>query len=358
MKHMAYPSGLRVRPDGNIRYQYRIPKDLLQYYPKALMSENLGTKDKALAAQMIYARKAELEREYARLRAQSNQALASRRTITEQDAANIAKAMLASSAQADEELRHEGQIDLATPPAGFGPSVPMLDKEAVRLAAAKGDYSAFTDIVNEWLMGHGYDLEPGSPDFRRVAREFAKATQQKLEIQRRRDEGEFVESPTAPAVNASMPLPAQSNSASTPSLGQVVKHFLDNYDKTAPMFKKHQAALGLLLESVGNVPVSQVRQLQIDAYFDMLCRLPPRWADEVRRKGISVQELAKLAHEATLSPKTFEYSYMASVRPFLAEAKRLFGDVGFPQNLTVEGIKYKGTQKEGRASSGHSETKN
>jgi integrase len=113
------------------------------------------------------------------------------------------------------------------------------------------------------------------------------------------------------------------------------------------MFKMHQAALGLLLESLGDVPVSQIRQLQIDAYFDMLCRLPPRWADEVRKKGISVTELARLEHEATLSPKTFEYSYMASVRPFLAEAKRLFGDSGFPQNLTVEGIKYKGTQKEG-----------
>jgi integrase len=347
MKHMAYPAGLLVRPDGNIRYQYRIPNDLLKYYPKALMSENLGTKDKALAAQLIYARKAELEREYARLRAQSAQALAPRRSITEQDATNIAKAMLASSAQADEELRHEGQIDLITPPPELGPSVRTPDKEAVRLAAAKGDYSAFTDIVNEWLMGHGYDLEPGSPDFRKVAREFAQATQRKLEIQRRRDDGEFVESPAAPSLEESGTSSTQTPSGSTPTLGQVVKHFLDNYDSAAPMFKKHQAALGLLLESVGNVPVSQIRQLQIDAYFDMLSRLPPRWADKVRRKGVSVQELAKLEHEVTLSPKTFEYSYMASVRPFLAEAKRLFGDSGFPQNLTVEGIKYKGTQKAG-----------
>lgn len=119
--------------------------------------------------------------------------------------------MLASSAQADEELRHEGQIDLSMA------SQPTPDKDTVRLAAARGDYSAFTDIVNEWLMGHGYDLESGgTPDFRRVAREFAKVTQQKLEIQRRRDEGEFVESPAAPAVDASMSLPAQSNSASTP----------------------------------------------------------------------------------------------------------------------------------------------
>jgi len=169
-------------------------------------------------------------------------------------------------------------------------------------------------------MGHGYDLEPGSPDFRKVAREFAKATQQRLEIQRRRDEGEFVESLLAPKVeaeSASSVLPA---GLSMPSLGDVVSHFLDNYDKTAAMFKKHQAALGLFLEFIGNVPVSDIRQIDIDNYFAMLCRLPPRWPDEVRRKGISAKKLAEQDHEVTLSPKTFEYSYMASIRPFLAAA--------------------------------------
>jgi len=347
-KQMAYPPGMLVRKDGNIRFQYRIPKDLLQHYSRPIVSENLGTSDKALAARMIHARRAELEREFARLRTQPIQAVVQRRTaITDQEATSIAKAMLASSAGADEEIRHAGEIDFITTPSGFGPSVRRLDKEAVRLAAARGDYSAFTDVVNEWLMGHGYDLEPGSPDFRKVAREFAKATQQKLEIQRRRDEGEFVESPPAPAIDAGSTPSAASTGASMPRLGQVIEHFLNNYDKTAAMFKKHQAALGLLLESIGDVPVSQIRQLQIDAYFDMLCRLPPRWADEVRKKGISAKQLAEQRHEVTLSPKTFEYSYMASVRPFLAEAKRLFGDAGFPQNLTVEGIKYKGTQKEG-----------
>jgi integrase len=255
--------------------------------------------------------------------------------------------MLASSAQVDEELRHEGQIEFLSHPPQFGPSVTTPDKDAVRIAAARGDYSAFTDIVNEWLMGHGYDLEPGSPDFRKVAREFAKATQQKLEIQRRRNEGEFVESPLAPKVETERASPVLPTGLSTPSLGDVVSHFLGNYDKTAAMFKKHQAALGLFLEFIGNVPVSGIRQIDIDNYFAMLCRLPPRWSDEVRRKGISAKKLAEQDHEVTLSPKTFEYSYMASIRPFLAEAKRLFGDSGFPERLTVEGIKYKGSQKEG-----------
>jgi hypothetical protein len=60
-KQMAYPPGMLVRKDGNIRFQYRIPKDLLQHYPRPIVSENLGTSDKALAARMIYARRAELD---------------------------------------------------------------------------------------------------------------------------------------------------------------------------------------------------------------------------------------------------------------------------------------------------------
>jgi len=63
--------------------------------------------------------------------------------------------MLASSAQVDEELRHEGQIEFLSHPPQFGPSVRTPDKDAVRIAAARGDYWAFTDIVNEWLMDHG-----------------------------------------------------------------------------------------------------------------------------------------------------------------------------------------------------------
>lgn len=66
---MAYPAGMLVRKDGNIRFQYRIPKDLQQHYPKSVVSENLGTSDKAVAAQLIYKRKAELEREFSAHRA-------------------------------------------------------------------------------------------------------------------------------------------------------------------------------------------------------------------------------------------------------------------------------------------------
>lgn len=345
---MAYPTGMLVRKDGNIRYQYRIPKDLQQFYPRAVMSENLGTSDKALAARMIYKRKAELEQEFAHHRAPRTELIFPRRVaISDSEATDLAKTMLASMAQADEEIRHEGLSGEVFAPESFAATHSPLSREAVKRAAAKGDYSQFTGVVSEWLMGGGYDLEPESPGFRKVAREFAKAAHQALEIKSKREAGEFVDSPEAPVMESQATASAQNPASSAPLLSQVVQHFLDNCDKAAAMFKKHQAALALLLESVGDVPVSEIRQLHIDSYFDMLSRLPPRWSDDVRRKGIPVKELAKLEHPVTLSPKTFEYSYMASIRLFLAEAKRLFGDNGFPRHPTVEGIKYKGNQKEG-----------
>lgn len=99
-----------------------------------------------------------------------------------------------------------------------------------------------------------------------------------------------VDAPASPDQEANLAASVAVASADTPSLGHVVEHFLSNYDPTVPMFKKHRAALTLLLESVGDVPVSQIRQRQIDGYFDLVSRLPPRWSDEVRRTGVPATE--------------------------------------------------------------------
>ena len=343
---MAYPDGLRERKHGNIRYQYRIPQDLLQFFPRPVMSENLGTKDKDEAARRIYKRKAELEEQYARLRSRAPEVEQQwRTTITDAEAVQVARAMLASSTQADEEIRHEGLMEEYRETyhrPDFG-----ISEEKVRNAASCGDYGGFADIASEWLMAHGFDLPQGSPDFRKVAREIAKAAQEAIKIKQRRDAGEFVDSPSAqPPIDSERP-PAEGTRDGSPYLSKVIERFLDNQDKAAPMFKKYQAALSLLLNYLGDVPVSSIRQLHIDGYFEMVCKLPPRWSDEVRKTGVQPKELAKIPHKRTLAPKTFEDTYKAAVRPFLGEAKRLYGDLGFPAHLTVDGIKYRGTQKEG-----------
>jgi hypothetical protein len=52
-------------------------------------------------------------------------------------------------------------------------------------------------------------------------------------------------------------------------------------------------------------------------------------------------------HEKTISQSTYENTYIGALRPFLNEAKRVFGDQGFPRHLTTDGIGYTGNSKGG-----------
>jgi integrase len=137
--------------------------------------------------------------------------------------------------------------------------------------------------------------------------------------------------------------------SSVPMLSEVVNAFLDGYHqaKKPAMFKKHQPVLHMLVDVIGDKPVDKLLQKDINDFFDLLARLPPRWNDQCRQRGISVRELAELDHEVTLGPKTFNDTYLASVRPFLKVARRDYQDRGFPTILTTEGTEYKGDREEG-----------
>ena len=133
-----------------------------------------------------------------------------------------------------------------------------------------------------------------------------------------------------------------------PALRAVVDAFLAQYEKRGKdqMLKKHRPALNMLVEVIGDKPVNQLRQADINEFFDVLTALSPRWRDQCKKLKLSVRELAELGHEETIGPKTFQDSYIASVRPFLEAAQRDYGDQGFPLTLTTKGIEYLGDQEE------------
>lgn len=135
----------------------------------------------------------------------------------------------------------------------------------------------------------------------------------------------------------------------TPMLSEVINSFLDGYHKSKKpaMFKKHQPVLRMFLEVVGDKPVGHLLQKDVNEFFDLLHNLPPRWSDKCRQLKKTIRELAEIDHELTLGPKSFYDTYIASLRPFLAAARKNFQDQGFPVNLTTEGIEYKGDREEG-----------
>lgn len=137
--------------------------------------------------------------------------------------------------------------------------------------------------------------------------------------------------------------------APVPTFTHVLDKYLEDYpkDKRGEMFKKIQPALILLRDFIGDKPVNAVRQTDLNAFFHLVGRLPPKWAAGCKRLSLTPQELAKIDHPVSLSPKTFDDNYVVPVRLFLKSAIKDWQDQGFPTTLTTEGTEYQGDREEG-----------
>ena len=137
----------------------------------------------------------------------------------------------------------------------------------------------------------------------------------------------------------------------TPMLGAVVDDFLKGFkpDRKAEMRKKHSVVLPLFLLLVGDRRVSDIKQADVNNFFALIQKLPPRWKELANRTGASPVELATKSHAATMAPKTFDDTYKACIRSFLTASVRDWQDQGFPTTLTVQGIEYQGERADGES---------
>lgn len=334
-KFMAYPPGMELH-GSTWRVNKRVPLDLFrtypQFYPKALIRFDTGESDKPKAAVKARAWLGDIEEEFQRVRETGSK---HRLQLPEEEAELIIRRVIHSRLSADESIRVAGVDDLT-----FA-KLDEANEESRRkeqLAIARGVLTtSATELAHEWLFAHGYDIPNDSEEFRQFALCLFRRLTEATKISDSRQRGEWVDTP---------PVPEREVKRVVPKLSEVIEHFIGKQDETVPMFKKYRPALGLFLECVGDKAVDKLKQKEIDEYFDLLCRLPPRWSDEKRKSRSSVRELASISWPKCISKKTFEDGYMAAFRPFLVHAVRVFQDQGFPPHLTIAGIKYSGDREE------------
>lgn len=224
-------------------------------------------------------------------------------------------------------------------------------------ASARGQIEFALPSMHQLLHLRGYVLAVSPEEERRLAYLYLDTLIEGYEILHARHAGQRLRRPDIGSLlpefrpHGVAPTNKEDNRL---KLGTVVETFLQNYAKKKSgqaMLKKHQVALTLFSEVLGpKLPVEQIRQVQINEYFEKIQRLPARWPDICRRHKISVSHLLnneKLLGTQGMAPKTFNDSYRASVSSFLRAAKRDFQDQGFPTTLTTEGIEYSGTRIEG-----------
>lgn len=242
-----------------------------------------------------------------------------------------------------------------------------------RQALVSGDYSMVLGPMHEVLHFAGYELAPslyGTPAERELAIEYARAVQLGTKLLDARDIGDDLPLPVvsplpnlvevADSREAVVQVLASSvGSASVVGfeerpttdalqLSDIIQTFLDDWKRGKSMKGKLSMVLRLFLTVVGDKPIGQLRQLDINRFFNVVNKLPPRWSDDCRKRNIGVVELVEMKHPFQISPKTFEDTYLAALRLFLGEAVRTWQDEGFPVTLTTRGVRYTGKVKAGK----------
>lgn len=225
-------------------------------------------------------------------------------------------------------------------------------------AAARGQIEIILPSLHQLLHLRGYVLALRIDEERRLAHDFLTAVMEGYEVLKARHSGIRIQNPIITSVLPEF-TPAQRSETEQPptilTIGRIVDQFLEDYAKRKggkEMLKKHQVALPILAEMVGrNMPITELRQLHINKYFEAIQRLPSRWPDVCRREKISVLQLLKsellLSASKGMAPKTFKDSYRASISGFLRISRLNYQDEGFPTTITTEGIIYAGDREPG-----------
>ena len=281
------------------------------------------------------------------------------REATPEEAQALMQNMAAIWLEDDEAERIEG----ADPEAPSDHRVVGFDEHevadigaALRAAIAGRSFDDVRSGLAELLYSHGLRLPEDRSAERRMLYAWATAASKARQAFRTRDEGVPVETPKPSPLPRALSREGSANaSTKVPMLKQVIDGFLATERKRAkaPMLAKYEPVLAMLLEVIGDKAIKDIRQADINGFFELLGKLPPRWKDQCRINKLSIKQLAGLEHEVCLSPKSFEDTYIATVRPFLKAAIRDWQDQGFPTTLTTEGITYIGNRVAGEMKQRH-----
>ena len=248
---------------------------------------------------------------------------------------------------ADELAGEQGLMGLGVMSPEFRLSLIGVDAESARLAVQgfPEERAPFEALALRRLAGVGVPLDASSDAARSAAMAFARACLEVAEVVKLRTAGGLDSTPNPLPRPALVVAPVAD---ACPLLSGVLAAFLGRHDPKQPIMKKYGAVLPMFVEVVGDIPVSQLRQKAVSDFFDMIQKLPPRWSDKRRQSGKTVQELAAMDWPECMAEKTFDDTYRMAVQAFFKFARLTYGDQGWPERLTTEGIKYRGDEEEGK----------
>ncbi len=247
-------------------FRKKVPLDLRPHYeasvPSGQFRFSLKTADKAEAKALAATHAAHYESEFAQVRQRHTGAIT---PLPDAHLKLLAAAYFAHLLEEDDEARIEG---MTTRELAKRSATGDIMTEAHEAAMPAYDTSFVEFEALDFAASHGFNLEVGSRDARRLCVEFLKVAQRANEAVSQRNKGKAVDTPDAPAV----PLPVSQLDAVEAPGGPTLESLRDYWvgmRKPAPKsVSKVNTAIGGIRSLHGTTEVSKLTKKHIVAFRD------------------------------------------------------------------------------------------
>lgn len=273
-----------------------MPQDLISHYhPRKELAHSLETSDYRTAcekARVVYVR---LDQEFSEVRAKRKAEV--RTSLSEVEMDRMSLLLQHSMLKADDQIRINGQDDVLFDRQGEEQAQRL---ETYRRALARGDMSVVAGVVEDWLWGHGIELDRTSQDFKTLAHRFLKALVTATDKQAQRHKGEVVDTPPDPGPF----LPRTPGMSPTVCGGELTMSVLfekwseeKQHSKPAATIKDFGVYVRRFIELHGDLPLAQITKPHVVSYKAAMLKLPSVIRLPHKYRGLTVPELLELGEK-------------------------------------------------------------
>lgn len=329
----------------------KVPADLKAHYaPKTEIIYSLKTSDPREALEKVRIESVKVDQEFATARRKLSADL--RTSLSDNEIERLAAIHFHMIMEEDEELRMEGaneadlyasvakqveaaggRVNFSMPEtlAEFGLSQREYDRigEALdfiepdlRQALARGDTSIVRDDVDELLNSNGIKLANNSPAYRKLSFAVLKASLKALEAQKKRQQGEPVDTPPAPA--PFLTVVSSTADDENPPLSVIFDRWRMERKPPAKTVSDFGTYVRRFREINGDVPIKNINAGHIRAFKTAMLAMPSALAKKYQE--MTVPQILEAFKDDTktprLSPRTVKDKALGAISAILGYAKK------------------------------------
>jgi integrase len=313
-----------------------VPQDLIPHYrPRKELAHSLETSDYRAACEKARVEYVRLDQEFSEVRAKRQAEV--RASITEAEMDRLVLMLEHSMLKADEDMRQRGLDDFL---------FDRMDREheerlaLFRRALARGDVSVAASAVEDWLLGHGFDLNRNSEDFKALGYRFLKTIVTATDRQAKRHLGEVVDTPPDPGPLGT-PTQAPASKHGEMTLSGLFEKWKDEKQRTLPEATVTDYATHVrhFQELHGDLPLSGIAKAHVREFKDAMLKCPAINRLPKQYRGKKLPALIKLAEKDTSLPRLSERTINEKCLAALAAVLNWGVKNGYLEHNPATGIK-------------------